>query len=86
MLSMLKTVKPKSYWMGLVVYIYSFFLLLQGLWVLANYQYIYPEIYWVPSGYVPNYDWVFQMTGAIVPSIAGGLILMITGLYIMSKR
>jgi hypothetical protein len=43
-------------------------------------------MYWMPSGYVPNYSWIFEKIGVMVPSIAGGFIFMIVGLYIIAKR
>ena len=77
--------KPKSFWIGIIVFAYSAFLFLQGLWVYASYKFIFPGIYWVPAGYVPNNDWVFQMIAGILPSVGGGIIFMLVGLYIKTR-
>ena len=39
----------------------------------------------MPAGYVPNNDWVFQMIAAILPSVGGGIIFMLVGLYIKNR-
>jgi hypothetical protein len=83
---MIKSYKPKNFWFGLTIFGYSLFLFCQGIWMSIYYQYIFPEMYWIPPGYVPNYSWIFEKIGVLVPSIVGGFIFMIVGLYIISKR
>jgi len=68
---MIRGRKSKNFWLGLVIFGYSLFLFCQGVWLLIYYQYIFPEMYWMPPGYVPNSNWIFQMIGALVPSIVG---------------
>ena len=83
---MFKGAKTKIFWLGLILFAYSLFLFCQGVWLKIYYLYIYPGIYFVPSDYMPNSDWVFQMIGAIGPSMVGGFVSMIMGLYLMSKK
>ncbi len=71
--------KPKTFWLGVVTFCYSFFLLCQGLWLMTYYLYIYPGIYDVIPGY--DYRWIYTMiyfTEVLVLAtpILGGLILM----------
>jgi hypothetical protein len=80
------TQKPKISWIGLVVFVYSVFLLLQGIWVWANYVYLYPVLLRLLPGYVPNNNWVFQMIGAIAPSVIGGIIFMTVGWCFLTRR
>jgi hypothetical protein len=79
---MIKSNKPKNFWFGLTIFGYSLFLFCQGIWMSIYYQYIFPEISWMPSGYVPNYSWIFEKIGVLAPSIVGGFIFMVIGLII----
>jgi hypothetical protein len=83
---MINEKNSKNFWFGLTLFGCSLFLFCQGIWLYISYQYIFPEIYWVPPGYVPNSNWIFQMIGALVPSIGGGIIFMIVGFYLMTKK
>jgi hypothetical protein len=83
---MLEEKKSKNSLVGWIIFGYSFFLFCQGIWMFLYYEYIFPQMYWVPPGYVPNYNWVFEKIGALAPSIVGGILFMIVGLYIIAKR
>jgi hypothetical protein len=79
--------KPKIYWLGLITFGYSFFLLCQGIWLWVNYSFIYPVIvhYPFPPDYHPPYTGIFTAAGAILPSLFGGIILII-GLNLKNKK
>ena len=75
----------QEFLVGLVVFAYSFILFLQGIWVLANYQFIYPTVL-EPFVSVPNNSWVLWMIGAIAPSTIGGILFMIIGFHIKNNK
>jgi hypothetical protein len=77
--------KTKNFWLGWVIFAYSFILFLQGIWVLNNYQFIYPTVL-DPFVSAPNHNWVLQMIGAIAPSTIGGILFMIIGLHIKNNK
>ena len=79
--------KPKIFWLGLVTFGYSFFLFCQGIWLLIYYPLIYPVMVTIPfpPDYYPPYTGIFRAVGAILPSLFGGIILII-GLNLMAKK
>ena len=79
--------KPKIFWLGLVTFGYSFFLFCQGIWLLVYYPLIYPVLVPIPfpPDYHPPYTGIFTAVGAILPSLFGGIILLI-GLNLMAKK
>ena len=79
--------KPKIFWLGLVTFGYSFFLFCQGIWLSLYYTLIYPVLVPIPfpSNYDPIYTGIFHAAGAILPSLLGGIFLII-GLNLMDKK
>jgi hypothetical protein len=79
--------KTKIFWLGLVTFSYSFFLFCQGIWLSLYYTLIYPVLVPIPfpSDYNSPYTGIFHEAGAILPSLFGGIILII-GLNLMDKK
>ena len=86
---MAKSNKTKRYWLGLVTNVYAFFLVCQGIWTYINYLFIYPAIYFMIPGY--DYKWIytemyFTQALVLITPIAGGLILMGVGYWLMFRE
>ena len=86
---MAKSNKTKRYWLGLVTTIYAFFLVCQGIWTYINYLFIYLAIYFMIPGY--DYKWIytemyFTQALVLITPIAGGLILMGVGYWLMFRE
>jgi hypothetical protein len=79
--------KTKIFWLGLVTFGYSFFLFCQGIWLSLYYTHIYPVLVSIPfpADYNPPFTGIFHAAGAILPSLFGGIILII-GLNLMDKK
>lgn len=86
---MAKEQRPKTFWLGSLTFVYSFFLVCQGIWTKSYYLFIYPAVYDIIPGY--DYRWIYAMgyfTEALVliVPIVGGLIVMGVGYWLMFRE
>ena len=81
---MIKKQRPQTFWVSLVIFVYSFFLFCQGIWSFLSLGFpVYTII--VPD----NYRWAYAMSDftmvldLVTPFL--GLILMMVGYWILGK-
>ena len=75
--------KPKIF-VGLIILSYSFILILQTIWFLFIYPNFYPELIWyISTNIFINFPIFFRMLGAIIPPLAGSIIFILIGTYLL---
>jgi hypothetical protein len=76
--------KTATFWIGLIAFGYSIFQFSQAIWQTIYYYFIYPELLGVSGDMSSlNFTRLFAILGTAVPSVIGGIIFLIIGLYIM---
>ena len=81
---MFKGEKTTTFWIGLIVFGNSIFQFCQAIWLTIYYYLIYPAL--LDTSYSTSsldFTRLFAILAIIVPSVIGGIIFMIIGLYIM---
>jgi uncharacterized membrane protein len=83
---MFKGEKTTTFWIGLVALVFSIFQFCQAIWQIFYYYVIYPELLGVSSDiFSLNFTRLLGILGVAVPSVIGGIIFLIVGLYIMKR-
>ena len=84
MIAVFKGEKTTLFWIGLIVLGYSIFQFCQAIWQSIYYYFIYPGLIGVSGDLSSlNFTRLFAILGVAVPSVIGGVIFMVIGLYIM---
>jgi hypothetical protein len=76
--------KTTLFWIGLIVLGYAILQFCQAIWQTIYYYFVYPGLLGVSSeiSYL-SFTRLFTILLVVVPSVIGGIIFTIIGLYIM---
>ncbi len=75
--------KTSTFWIGLIIFGYSIFQFCQAVWQTFYYYLFYFDHVAVGAFGVSSDTRLFFALGQVVPSVIGGIVFAIIGLYIM---